>query len=102
MRRVGERRRVTLSGASLCYGNFSALAKGVTLFWACWLMAGLKFADMAYFVGTVASITTDVGQEIHTIEFPNILRAFLAYNAGVKLVDTVGIVVHSERLLYNA
>jgi len=102
MARVGEPRRIVLPGASLFYGNFSAMAKGVTLLWACWTIAGPLFEDMNYFMSRVTSLTTDHGVEIHTLELPNILKAFLAWCAGTALADTRGLVIHAERLLYAA
>ena len=62
------------------------MAKGVTLLFACWLVAGPFFEDMSYFLSKVTSITTDHGVEIHTLEFPNILKAFFGLVGG----DTAG------------
>ena len=78
MRRMGEPRRIVLPGASLFYGNYSALAKGVTLLWACYLIAGPFFPHMEYFLSKVTSITTDFGVEIKTLEMPGILKAFFS------------------------
>ena len=102
MRRIGAHVRITLPGASLFYGNCSALAKGVTLLWASWLLAGPGFDDMMYFLSKVTSITTDFGAEIRTLELPMILQAFLAWNSGTDLLSTAPLVVHSQRLFYNA
>ena len=53
------------------------MAKGVTLLWACYLVAGPGFIEMEYFLNKATSITTDFGVEIHTLELPGILKAFL-------------------------
>ena len=57
---------------------------------------------MNYFISKVGSIVTGGGTEIRTLEMPNILKARLACNAGVALLDVRPIVIHSERLFYNA
>ena len=102
MRYVGKPRRLVLPGASLFYGNYSAISKGVTLLWACFLVAGPFFPEMDYVLSKVVSITTDFGVEIHTLELPNILKAFLAWHGGMALENVRGLVDHSNRLLCSA
>jgi hypothetical protein len=102
MKKDDNHRRVTLPGASLVYGNLSAVAKGVTLLWACYLVAGPFFDDMAYFNSKVTGICSDFGTEVHTLEMPDILRAFLQWNAGMPLLDVSRLIDHDHRLWYNA
>ena len=86
-KRDGNHRRVTLPGATLFYGNMSAMSKGVTLLWACYLMAGPSFEAMSYFVSKVICICTDGGVELGTLMLPNILQAFAAWCGGTKLTN---------------
>jgi len=95
-------RRVTLPGASLPYGLFGSIMKSVTLLWACWLVAGPFFEHMSYFYSKCRCITTDGGAEIKTLDLPDVLKAFLKWNAGARLEDCRGLVDHSRRLLYNS
>ena len=50
----------------------------------------------------MTSITTDFGVEVHTLELPNILQAFLSWHAGTPLEHVRGLVDHSSRLFYAA
>ena len=56
-------------------------------FWSCWLVAGPWFVDMAWFLGKVASITTDGGVEHLTVEMPNVLKAFCLWTTGRPMLD---------------
>ena len=98
----GSTRRRTLPGSSLCYGNFGSIAKTVALLWACFLICGPEEVDMRYWLDHVYAIVTDHGTEIHTIECPDILSAFLHWNMGAELLTCVGKVVHNRRLFPNA
>ena len=102
VRKDGTYSRGVLPGASLCYGAFGAIAKTMALVWAVFLVAGPSEAGMAYFFEKVGSITTDGGTEIHIIESPNLLRAFLMWVSGASLLACAGLVDANARLLPNA
>ena len=57
---------------------------------------------MAYFASKCFCVTTDGGAESHTCEVPDILLAFLAWQAGTPLLDTRHLVNHDRRLWYHA
>ena len=98
----GPTRRSTLPGASLAYGAFNAVAKCLCLVWACFLIAGPEFIDMAYWFSKVASITSDNGVEIHILEVPWILDAFARWMLGSPLADCAIYVDYNRRQFWNA
>ena len=52
---------------------------------------------MAYFLGKVSTLDTDAGTEQHTVEMPNVLRAFPAWVSGAALSASAYLVMHAER-----
>ena len=95
-------RRTVLPGASLGYGLCSAVMKGVTLLWAIFLVAGPCFDDMQYCITKVRGIVTDFGTEIHTLELPNILQAFVLWHGGRNLLECRPYVDYTTQLFANA
>ena len=94
--------RSVLPGATLHYGNYGAVAKGVCLLWALFLVAGPFFCDLRWLVSKVAGITTDFGVEMKTIELPFILSAFIAWHEGRDLLACRPLVDHNRRLFQYA
>ena len=95
-------RRTVLPGTSLLYSQFNAIAKAMCLVWALYLVAGPFYDVIRYAIDKVISITTDHGVEIHTLELPDVLLAFLEWNMGRALADCHRFVNHDVRLFRNA
>jgi len=95
-------RRVTLPGATLCYGQTDAISKMMAFLWAVWLVFGPTEMHMRYFVDHTRCWTTDFGTENHSIELPDCLRAFLLWISGVPLENVRGVVDFSRRLFCRA
>ena len=74
--------RLTLPGSTLAYGHTDTLSKSVALIWAIWLVAGPELDDLRWFCGNITSLTTDFGVEIHLMECPDILEAFVIWARG--------------------
>ena len=97
-----EAKRTVLPGSSLSYGQCNVISKTMALLFALWLVAGPWFCDLAWLLDKVHGITTDFGGEIRTIEVPDVLRAFLAWNAGSTLATCQKLVVPARRLFQQA
>jgi len=95
-------RRATFPGSSLWYGQFGAIPKAVAVLWGCFLLCGPLFADMRWWLSKVSAVLTDAGTERHTIEMPDILLAFLRWNAGAALADCALLVAHGQLLFPRA
>ena len=95
-------RRATLPGATLFYGQFGAIAKTIAVLWAAFLICGPSFEDMAWWLSKVTAVLTDGGTERHTIEVPDVLRAFLRWVGGADLMGCADLVNHYAFLLPNA
>ena len=78
------------------------MAKSVAVLWACFLVAGPFFEDMKWWLSLVSTIITDAGTEKHTVEMPDVLRAFLLWNSGAVLETCAALVSHAEFLFPNA
>lgn len=100
--RLHECRRETLPGSTLSYGRCNAVCKGIAMLFGLWLVAGPFFCDLAWVLAHVLCITTDFGIEIKCVELPDVLRAFLRWNAGALLLDCGRLVDHSRRLYIRA
>ena len=50
----------------------------------------------------VSTILTDAGAERHTVEMPDVLRAFLSWNAGTPLLACTPLVATDDLLFPNA
>ena len=57
---------------------------------------------MQYFVSKVTSFTTDFGVEIHLVELPDCLEAFMRWIDGTDLAECAPWVRHGVRLFDNA
>ena len=96
----GAVRRVALPGGTLSYGNFDAIAKTMVFLWSSWLVFGPTLEHMLYFVNHITCWTTDFGIEVHGIEIPDCLQAFLAWVAGHALENVRPLINFSRRLFW--
>jgi hypothetical protein len=94
--------RTTLPGSTLAYGHTDAVAKTMALVWAIFLVAGPTLKVMRYFFDHITSLTTDFGVEMHLLELPDVLVAFLKWVGGAPLAGLGPDVVHSRRLMWRA
>ena len=74
--------------------------KTVALLWSIFLVSGSALVDVLYFVSKVGCIVSDNGVEIHTLEVPWILDAFMYWVRGTPLQDCRVYVDHSRRLFF--
>ena len=81
----GEHQRAIVPGCTLAYGCFNAVSKAMALVWAAWLVAGPSEEGLQYVFSKVATVITDHGTEIHMLEVPNTIRAFIRWNQGLSL-----------------
>jgi hypothetical protein len=95
-------KQTVLPGSTLSYGHYDAIAKTVAFLWSAWLMVGPTREAMEYFLSKVVSLTTDFGIEMHTVEMPCVLHAFMAWIAGEPLETARRLVDYSKRLFPNA
>ncbi|CAK0911592.1 unnamed protein product [Prorocentrum cordatum] len=102
VRKDGGIRRSVLPGSTLAYGQTSAIAKGIALLWALFLVCGPDYADISYAIGKVRGLCTDFGTEVHIIEIPDCLGAFLSWTAGAALTACAPLVRHGALLFHNA
>ena len=93
--------RSTLPGSTLLYGHQDAISKSISFLWSSWLIAGPSAKTMRYFLSKVKCITTDFGVEIHMLELPDVLEAFLARVNGASWTHCQKLVVADARLLPN-
>lgn len=98
----GSMVRITLPGSTLAYGHTDTFSKGVAMLWALWLVAGPMEDDLRYCVDLVRSLTTDFGVEIHLLDMPDILPAFIAWVSGTPLGHCRALVNHNVRLFARA
>ena len=94
--------RIILPGSTLSYAQMNLVSKTMALLFSLWLVAGPWFCDLAWLLSKVRGLTTDFGHEIRTIEIPDVLKAFLAWNAGASLQHARGLVNHGARLFARA
>ena len=74
--------QLVLPGSTLAYGHTGTWDKGVVLVWGLWLVAGPEEGALAYVCSKVRSLTTDFGVEVHLLEMPDIVKAFMASISG--------------------
>ena len=72
------RYRMVLPGSTLAYGFASSASKSVALLHALWLVGGPTAEDVRYLCNKIISLTTDMGVEMHLLEAPDVVDAFLA------------------------
>ena len=101
-RRNDDNERIELPGGNLSYGQFDAVSKSMCLLHALWLVAGPDAQTIRYCLRKVASITTDHGTEMHTLEMRDVVDAYCAYMQGASLEHCRTLVDVSSRWLPNA
>ena len=98
----GTVRRVLLPGGSIFYGQQGAIQKTMAFVWAVWLLFGPDEYHLHAFVDRVVCWTTDFGVEVHSIETPDCITAFLAWIGGTALSAVAPRVRHGTRLFKRA
>jgi len=98
----GGQRSVILPGGTLAYGQTDAIAKVMTFMWSVFLVFGPSLMHLRYFVDHVMSWTTDFGVEVHGIECPDCLEAFMQWVSGVPLEQCRVFVDWSRRLFWRS
>ena len=98
----GSLERLVLPGSTLAYGHTDSVSKGVALVWALWLIAGPTTDDLAWVCSKIRSLTTDFGVEMHLLELPDIVQAFVAWVGGISLANVQHLIVHNKRLFGKA
>ena len=71
--------------AGLSYGKCSAVDKALAFLWSAWLMSGPSYESFAFFIDSIASVTTDQGTEMHMLDIPNLKKAFWRTVCGFTL-----------------
>ena len=94
--------RIILPGTTLAYGLADTVSKAVALLWAIFLIAGPTPQALRTFCGLVSSLTTDFGVEMHLLEMPDIIDAFIEWVAGSPLVRLRPLVNQDTRLFHRA
>jgi len=84
-RDASHHERVELPGCTLSYGQFDAISKTVCLLHSLWLVAGPDAKTIRYCLRKVASVCTDFGTEVHTLEMRDVVDAYCAYMEGAPL-----------------
>ena len=92
----------TLPGSTLAYGFSDSMSKSVALLHALWLVAGPTEDDLRWACSKVMSFTTDFGVEMHLLEAPDIIEAYLARINGSPLHTLAHLVQNDVRLFPNA
>ena len=91
-----------LPGSTLAYGHTDTMSKGAALVHAFWLVAGPTEADLAYACSKVRSLTTDFGVEMHLLEMPDIVAAYIEFLGGAPLHRIRSLVNQKSRLFGEA
>ena len=92
----------TLPGSTLWYGHYDSISKVVALLWSLLLVVGTAVDTMRWLLDKVVCITTDFGNEHHTIEAPDFLEAFMMWAGGMALSEAALLVRYTHRLFPNA
>ena len=98
----GDVIRMILPGSTLAYGHADTMSKGVALLHALWLVAGATESDLAYVCSKVRSLTTDFGVEMHLLEMPDLIAAYIAFLGGAPLHRLRSLVNNKSRLFGKA
>ena len=91
-------RRLTLPGSTLAYGFAGSTSKSVALVHALWLVGGPRADDTRWLCSMVRSMTTDFGVEMHLLEAPDIIDAFVQYMDGAPLESVAPLVKVGTRM----
>jgi hypothetical protein len=100
--RDGAIKQIVLPGVCLHYCHCAAIDKAIALLWALHLILGPSLIIMEWLLFKVKSITTDMGTEVHILDCPNILQAFLRRRQGLPMALLEGTVNQDSRLLASA
>ena len=90
--------RITLPGSTLAYGFAGSMSKSVSLLHALWLIVGPSADDVRWVNSKIRSFTTDFGVEMHLLEAPDIVDAYIAYLDGQPLLHVAPLVKHDVRM----
>ena len=94
--------QITLPGSTLAYGFCGSMSKSVALLHALWLVAGPTADDLRWVCSKIMSFTTDFGIEMHLLEAPDVIDAYLARMNGQPLHKVAHLVKHDVRMWANA
>ena len=94
--------RIVLPGSTLAYGFAGTMSKSVALVHALWLIAGPSAEDIRWVCTKVLSLTTDFGVEMHLLEAPDMIDAYLAHMNGSPFDRLRPLVKHDVRLFLRA
>ena len=98
----GATERIILPGSTLAYCLADTVAKGIALLWAIFLVAGPSAQALRAFCWHVSSFTTDFGVEMHLLEMPDVIDAFVAWVSGAPLERLRPLVNQDTRLFQRA
>ena len=99
----GTTERMILPGSTLAYGFTGSLSKSVALLHALWLVAGPTAEDVRWLNTKVRSMTTDFGVEMHLLEAPDLVDAYMAHlNGNGPLRRLAPLVKHNTRMWARA
>ena len=88
--------RIVLPGSTLAYGFASSMNKSVALLHALWLVGGPEAEDVRWLCFNIRSMTTDFGVEMHLLEAPDLVDAFIAFMDGMPM--STRLVKHGTRM----
>ena len=94
--------RIILPGSTLAYGFAGTMSKSVALVHALWLVCGPSAEDLRWVCSKVLSMTTDFGVEMHLLEAPDMIDAYLAHMTGTPFDRLAPLVKHDVRLFARA
>jgi hypothetical protein len=93
---------LVMPGVKLAYGCTSLAAKVFSFLWSLFLLVGPNMTVMAFWLGCVKSLTTDMGTEIGMGVVADVLPAFLAHIAGADMESLLPLVRAGSRLFRKA
>ena len=82
MFRDGAFERIILPGSTIAYDAAYTIGKGIALLWAIFLVAGPSTRSLTTFCEHVSSFTTEFGVEMHLLEMPTVVNAFVEWASG--------------------
>ena len=94
----GSMVRITLPGSTLAYGFCGTLSKSVALLHALWLVGGPRADDIRWLCSKIRSLTTDFGVEMHLLEAPDVIDAFIHFMGGAPLEKVASLVKNGLRM----
>ena len=91
-----------MPGLTLAYGCVNLASKVWAFLWALFLLVGPSMEVLEYWLGKVASITTDMGRELGIAGVENVLPAFLKVISGRPTEALSDLVITGSRLFKRA